>query len=392
MFQYGTLSRSALVIAVSVLSVLNPVASASPAGDKFKVVDSFSGGAQGMHPEGALTLGPDGALYGTLGWDPDVGTCGTIYRVRPHEGVVVLHYFRDGLDGCAPMGKLLFASDGHFYGTTVHGGQDGRGVVFRFDANSDYAVVASFTESSGIAWAKGELLEGQDGLLYGTSQEGGRIGRGTIFSVSKDGQIVVLYSFTSLTGENPNGELLQLSDGSLVGTASYGGRNGVGVVFMNDRRGGHTILHDFAGGKDGAFPLAGLTHGPDGKLYGTAVAEGKDNNGVLYRLDADGSNYQVFYRPKTAAGVQPRARLVLGPDGSLLGTMALGGRRDLSGDGVAFSITTSGDYKVLVRLDDGTSGGWPDMGLTDAKNGLFYGLTNLGGAYGLGTVFRFAYP
>jgi hypothetical protein len=35
-----------------------------------------------------------------------------------------------------------------------------------------------------------------------------------------------------------------------------------------------TVLHSFTGGEDGGIPVAGLTLGPDGVLYGTTTAYG----------------------------------------------------------------------------------------------------------------------
>jgi uncharacterized repeat protein (TIGR03803 family) len=389
MIGYKALRQFGVATVAAIVCTASLAAAGAPAGAQFNLIDNFTGGAQGEHQGGSLTRGPDGAFYGTLG--SSVVTCGTIYRVRPAEGVSVVHDFADGAEGCGPSGKLLLASDGRLYGLAVRGGIRGYGVLYRFDTNGDYAVVANFADT-GIQWALGELMEGQDGLLYGTSYNGGKHGEGTIFSVSKDGQRVnLLHSFKERIGETPIGELLQLPDGSLIGTTIYGGRHGAGVIFKNDRHGGHTVLHHFTGKKDGSHPHSGLTWGSDGRLYGTAVAEGKDNAGVIYRINPDGANFEVVHHGRWPSGAQPHARLVSAPDGQLLGAMALGGGAG-DGHGVIFSLTMAGEYRVLVRFDGAEMGGWPNLSVTDAGNGLFYGLTAVGGSHSWGTLFSFTYP
>jgi uncharacterized repeat protein (TIGR03803 family) len=392
MIWHKTIGGLAVVVTAVFALLSAPTAlMAAPGDHRLKAVASFKGGAHKTFKNGALTRGGDGELYGVLGTNR---TCGAIYRVRPGEGITIVHDFADGAQGCGLVGTLLLASDGYLYGTTAHGGTHRRGVVFRFDPKGEFKVVTHFTPAMSVARPVGGLLEGQDGLLYGTSENGGMNG-GTIFSVSKDGHVQVLYFLDERSGEYPNGQLLQLADGSLLGTTYAGGLYGRGVLFRNDLRGGHTILHDFTGNEDGAFPGSGLVAGVDGKLYGAVIAGGLKNAGALYRTDADGSNFQVIYHPEWATGAQPRGRLIRAQDGRMLGTMALaGGGSDNEGDGngVVFSIDTNGHYRVLARLDLTTVGGWPDEELTDVGDGVVYGLTSSGGKHNAGTVFRFAYP
>ena len=59
------------------------------------------------------------------------------------------------------------------------------------------------------------------------------------------------------------------SAGNLYGTTYYGGAYGYGTVFeLNPRSGVETVLHSFAGGRDGANPIAGLLLNQDGTVYG----------------------------------------------------------------------------------------------------------------------------
>jgi uncharacterized repeat protein (TIGR03803 family) len=76
--------------------------------------------------------------------------------------------------------------------------------------------------------------------LYGTAQEGGTWGEGTLFKVNTDGTgFTTLHSFTALDGlfpyPNSNGAIpyggLILAGSNLYGTASIGGGSGYGTVF-----------------------------------------------------------------------------------------------------------------------------------------------------------------
>ena len=66
----------------------------------------------------------------------------------------------------------------------------------------------------------------------------------------------VVHSFNGYSdGANPFGGLIAVH-GSLYGTTYDGGRHGKGTVFEINASYEKTVLHDFAGGSDGANPLA----------------------------------------------------------------------------------------------------------------------------------------
>jgi uncharacterized repeat protein (TIGR03803 family) len=87
----------------------------------------------------------------------------------------------------------------------------------------------------------------------------------------------VLHSFNGTDGEDPAAGLLDVS-GTLYGTTYLGGEHtcdGVtcGTVFRITTRGAEKVLHSFAGGSDGALPLAGLIKA-NGALYGATSLGG----------------------------------------------------------------------------------------------------------------------
>jgi uncharacterized repeat protein (TIGR03803 family) len=143
----------------------------------------------------------------------------------------------------------------------------------------------------------GGLILSLDGFLYGTAQNGGTHGLGTVFKLSPSGSdYQVVHHFGSVTndGRFPTGPVIQGSDGYLYGTTPYGGPNagpglgnsGYGVAFKCNTNGSdYTVLHSFGGtAGDGRNPNGGLTEGLDGAFYGTTSAGGNLNAGTVFRL------------------------------------------------------------------------------------------------------------
>lgn len=87
----------------------------------FKVMYHFAGNLDGSVPGGEVLRDASGNLYGTTfqGGSPNLGT---VYRLTPGKGEIVLHAFAGGSDGANPAGGLVADSAGNLYGTTSHGG------------------------------------------------------------------------------------------------------------------------------------------------------------------------------------------------------------------------------------------------------------------------------
>ena len=75
------------------------------------------------------------------------------------------------------------------------------------------------------------LLAGNDGNLYGTTEDDGVLGVGLVFEVTPAGAFTTLYSFSGSEGAYPSNGLIQASDGSLYGAVETGGANGSGAVY-----------------------------------------------------------------------------------------------------------------------------------------------------------------
>jgi uncharacterized repeat protein (TIGR03803 family) len=138
-------------------------------------------------------------------------------------------------NGAIPLGGLVQANDGNFYGTTAFGGDAGFGSIFRITTNGFLTTLFSFHFTDGDEPTT-KLIVGPDGNLYGTTGGGGSTntsvnGLGTVFRISTNGVFTPLTLFQGTNGSNPSAPLLVGSDGNLYGTTEHGGPGGGGTVF-----------------------------------------------------------------------------------------------------------------------------------------------------------------
>jgi len=196
----------------------------------------------------------------------------------------VLYNFQRG--PANPRASLVQGPDGNFYGTTQDGGSGGSGTVFKVTNNGVLTTLVSFTGSNG-ANPSAALALGRDGALYGTTET-------TVFKVTTDGVLTTLVWFNGTNGAIALGGLVLGSDGCFYGTTSTGGigygayGGGNGTVFKVTTNGVLTTLASF-NGTNGMSPLAGLTLGRDGNFYGTTFYGG---TGYVYRFVDVHNGYQ----------------------------------------------------------------------------------------------------
>jgi uncharacterized repeat protein (TIGR03803 family) len=145
---------------------------------------SFTGGADGGWPYAGLVLGKDGNFYGTAfsGGRQFYGY-GAIFQVAPDGTYTNLHAFASS-DGANPYAGLIQGSDGNFYGTTYAGGAQGLGTVFQVTTNGVLTTLHSFAGAADGSNPLGSLVQANDGNFYGTAAAGGAYSNGVIFRVS----------------------------------------------------------------------------------------------------------------------------------------------------------------------------------------------------------------
>jgi uncharacterized repeat protein (TIGR03803 family) len=124
-----------------------------------------------------------------------------------------------------------------------------------------------------------------------------------------------------------------------------------------------------------------------GLLYGTAVGGGAYSDGTVYTITTSGTEKVLHsFAGTTYDGIAPSASLI-DVNGILYGTTVGGGAYGDGGDGTVYTITTSGTEKVLHSFAGGSDGANPYAALINV-GGTLYGTTAYGGANNDGTVFR----
>jgi len=198
-------------------------------------------GVIGCHPATALTLGPDGVVYGTTAGG-GVGNFGTIFKLTPtssgwqHQ---ILHYFAGGTGGEDPQSPVALDSAGNIFGTGLSGGMNNYGIVFRLkpQPNGKYTFtpIHYFSLLARGAHPAGSLVLDTSGNIFGTTTGGGTTGEGIAYELVKGpsgyAEKVVHTFSTAKDGENPTGGLIVDSTGNLYGSTSSGINGIYGTVF-----------------------------------------------------------------------------------------------------------------------------------------------------------------
>lgn len=250
---------------------------------------------------GPFIQATDGNFYGTRPGDwafyPYTYTDGLVTRLTPDgTSCTVLHDFTGyGSDGQNPSG-LIQASNGMLYMTTFYGGgmegwgpESGNGTVFAITLGAAFRILHSFSgpqEATDGKYPEGPLVQANDGNLYGTTSQGGPLGFGTAFRVTADGAFTVLNAFTQAIQHARL--FLQASDGNFYGAGI--GAPSTDTIFQLTPDGTLNVVYTFNGYPD-PWQVVGLVQGSDGKLYGTASYGGagaSPGDGVVFRLTLPG--------------------------------------------------------------------------------------------------------
>jgi len=319
---------------------------------------TFTGGNDGATPWAGVVFGPDGALYGTTSGRNMNGLTGTVYMVRPFSNpcrsvlcpwnVTVLYPFVDSSGGWGPgYGNVVFDAAGNIYGSTVTGGANGAGTVYKLThSNGSWteSVLYSFsTSDNGGAFPYGGAVLDSAGNVYGTAETGGIYGGGVLFQLTQSGSSwteTVLHSFAGADGYNPLSRPILDQQGNLYGTTSRGpGNQSGGTVYQLQASGGtYSILTALPAlpGKSG--PVAALTMDAAGNLYGTSQQGGSNGYGSVFKLTPSGGSwiYTDLHDFNNQDGAYPYGSVALDAQGNLYGTTYSGGG---DGHGEVWMIT-----------------------------------------------------
>jgi uncharacterized repeat protein (TIGR03803 family) len=169
--------------------------------------------------------------------------------------------------------------------------------------------------------------------------------------------------------------MAQGRDGNLYGVTPTGGANNKGLVFKITPMGTLSVLHSFDV-THGSTPVGGLVLGTDGNLYGTTEFGGTNSYGTIIKITPAGVLTVLYDFTGVADGGYPVSPLVLGMDGVFYGT---------SYPGVAFKFSSSGVFTIINKIPTTSYGP-----LLQTSDGSFYGITEFGGTFSAGTVYKIA--
>jgi uncharacterized repeat protein (TIGR03803 family) len=281
------------------------------------------------------------------------GNCGTVFKVTPEGVLTTLHSFTGADDGSAPLSALIQSVDGSFYGTTSTGGEDAQGTIFRITPGGLLTTLHDFSYDQDYV-SNGTLLQASDGNFYGTTEYGGSSFFGTVFKLTPGGAYTTLYNFCSLDqcadGRYPEAGLIQGTDGNLYGTTVFGGlsmncQGGAecGTVFKITLEGVLTVLYSFDG-SDGYYPEEQLIQATDGNFYGMTLGGGTGTCvfdtgvpgcGTIFEVTPSGALTTLYYFTQSEGGGSNGAGLLQATNGILYSTTAYGGIYE---EGTVFSL------------------------------------------------------
>ncbi len=325
----------------------------------YGVLYSFPGSTPnvptGACPNGTLVVGSDGNLYGTTLFG--FNDADTVYQITPSGALTQLFYtynYNSMNIGNYPIGRVTFDSDGNLYAVTgadvftlaPGGGEANARSIYSFGSNGNSKDAGDITS--------GLITDPNNGIMFGTSHEGGTNGAGTVYEVTTGGSEKVLYSFGSAANDGDGGfpwaPPLVGKNSMLYGTTNLGGKYYVGgsgsggtVFEVSETTGQEQVLFSFgASGTStsnpnptGSLPQGGLIMDANGNLYGTTCEGGYGNNGTVFELTPAGVE-TILYSFSESDGGCPSGQLVMGPSGSLYGITDQGGGNS---QGTVFKLT-----------------------------------------------------
>jgi uncharacterized repeat protein (TIGR03803 family) len=344
---------------------------------------------------GFIAQGRDSNMYSTSR-QIDTGGPGDVFKITPAGILSVIYNFSDADGLVYPAGGLTLAINGTLYGATGGNNSTDFGTIFKITAEGTLTTLYSFTDGADGS-VPAAPIQGIDGNFYGTPssctawssatlcQEGNANKYGAVYKLTPAGVFSTLHTFNGRDGANPTAPLLQATNGNLYGTTVQGGVNGDGVIFIITPSGNFKVLFNF-GSETGVALYAPLIQGSDGNFYGLTVKGGPSGGGTAFKITPGGKLTVLHDFTGGSDGSNQVVGLVQATDGNFYGTNNVGGN---GGEGTIFRVSSTGIFATLYNFDDYSLGANPQTTLLQHTNGLLYGDTALGGAYGGGTFYSF---
>jgi uncharacterized repeat protein (TIGR03803 family) len=401
---------------ISVFAIATLLTPTSAVGQRESFLHSFPDNSKdGAELRAGFVMDASGNLFSTTTEGGAAGI-GTVFELSPRTGGgwterVLYSFENNGEDGAFPTESLIMDSSGNLYGTTYAGGFRGEGTVFelspKLGGGWTEKILHSFKTVGNdglVPW--GGLIMDSAGNLYGSTVVGGASNMGAVFELSPSSGATwaekILFSFNGSDGYQPWGALVSDSLGNLYGTTEQGGAFGYGTVFELSFSSGawsEIVLHSFNNdGTDPISPQTGLTFDSLGNLYGTAPDGAAFGGGAVFELTPGngGWTYSIIYAfnfNNNHDGINPQSTVIVDPSGNLYGTTGYGGTGACtpSGCGTVFMLTPSGGTwaeTILHNFAGSPDGSGSVTPLIRDASGNLYGTAIAGGVFGHGLAFE----
>jgi len=351
--------------------------------DTLIVKTHFDSLTSGKHPTGSLVEVSNGLFYGVARYG-GINNDGVLFEYNnQNDSLLKKIDFEYTQNGYQPMGSLTLTSSNKLLGTTFLS-DTGAGLLYSYDYIGNQLNNLKFLNHSAIGrHPEGSLTYANNGMLYGTSREGGANYWGSLFEVNPlTGEVKTKVNFDLVnTNGFPQDNLLYTKTNRMFGVATYGGTYRSSILYEYDfLLDTISIAHEFIYGTSSKSSL--IEHS-NGKIYGLSYQGSFSNSLVIFEFDY---NSKIFRSLSPIPGSSSYGMIIEGPNGILYGVSTSGGVNN-SGYLFSYDITTNA-FNSLYDFN-GVSGQAPFNELTLASNGKLYGMTLYGGSNGEGVLFEY---
>jgi hypothetical protein len=323
-------------------------------------------------PPGSLVFGNDGHLFIVTSrggrWNS-----GVIFELIPETGILVNRFDFDETTDQRPMSGLISTGDVKLYGLTHIGGKYDNGVLFEYDIYEDtYKKLHEFELDVDGGHPMGILLKASNGKFFGLTNQGGKYHDGSLFEYDLEGsRFRKAFDFDGHTmGDKPLGGLIE-GPGEILYFMTYGGgTSNSGVLFGYDTKIDSSFVLVNFDDNTGKYPMGDVVLTPERELMGMTSSGGKYGDRSLFSFDLKTSDfYKLLDFQKFTTGKMPKGSLVIGKDRKLYGLTCLGGVNDR---GILFSYDRNNGLNKLMDFGRGEEGYAP-VYLYASEKGQLYG-------------------
>ncbi|MEO6230697.1 MAG: choice-of-anchor tandem repeat GloVer-containing protein [Ferruginibacter sp.] len=334
-------------------------------GSGFEILHNFNRTTEG-YGFSKLCLTAQGRLFGLARSEGSAGG-GTLFSFKTDRSNFTINFAFTNITGspAAIYGDALTTTNQNpplsvnekIYFTNTFGGNFISGTFLSYDVMTDTLV--KLRDLPGGEYSKNPILV--NGKLTGSNSLG-------IYSMDTTGS-----NYTQLNTIDAITTLLYATSQSKLYMMANGGNYKNTHLLQTDVTGANkTELHQFGFIPNGYNP-DGITKGLDGKFYGIALNGGAEGGGLLYKMNIDGSGYQVIHDFTGANGQLPKGQLLYGSDGRLYGICTVSGTVGSNADYLIYGINTDGSNYNILRIFIHNFDGYIVPELTESSNGVLFG-------------------